>query len=331
VVGALGGRWKVVVTDAEYGDLRVEAAVLGERAELVRAHCRTGSEVLAVAADADGLLNQYCPLPAETIAGLGRCRVIARYGVGYDNVDVAAATRRGILVCNVPDYCADEVSDHTLALILCWARRVPWLDAAVRRGVWATRAAGEMRRLRGQTLGLVGFGRMARALAGKARALGLRLLAHDPQVPPEAVRAAGVEPVGLQELLSRADVVSLHVPLGPATRGLVGEAELRAMRPTALLVNTSRGAVVDERALVRALREGWIAGAALDVLEAEPIPPDHPLLRLPNVILTPHVAWYSEESEAELRRKAAENVLRALEGGRPAYAVNPEVLGPTPA
>ena len=320
-------RWKVVITDAEYADERIEAEVLGKvpgGAALIRAQCRDGHGLAEIAADADGLLSQYCPLGADALAALGRCRVISRYGVGSDTVDVAAATARGICVCNVPDYCVDEVSDHALALLLAWARRVAALDRGVRAGEWDYRAAGPIVRLRGRTLGLVGFGRMARALAAKAGPLGLRILAHDPLLAPEAVRAGGAEPAAtLDDLLAAADFVSIHVPLGEGTRGLIGEAALRRMRPGAVLINTARGAIVDEVALARALREGWIAGAALDVLAHEPPGPAHPLMGLPNVILTPHVAWYSEESEAELRRKAAQNVADVLSGRRPTYLVNP--------
>ena len=319
---------KVVITDAEYADERIEADVLAAvpgGVTLIRAQCRDGHGLAEIAADADGLLSQYCPLGAEALAALARCRVIARYGVGYDSVDVPAATGRGICVCNVPDYCVNEVSDHALALLLAWARHVAALDRAVRGGAWDYRAVGPVVRLRGRTLGLVGFGRIARALASKAAALGLRILAHDPLVSAEAIRGGGAEPADtLDDLLSAADFVSLHVPLGEGTRGLIGEAALRRMRAGAVLINTARGALVDEPALARALGEGWIAGAALDVLTAEPPLPGHPLVGLPNVILTPHVAWYSEESEAELRWKAAQNVADVLTGRRPTYLVNPE-------
>lgn len=329
----MSARWKVVITDAEYADERIEAAVLSGvpgGVSLVRADCRDGSGLAKVAADADALLSQYCPLGPDALAALTRCRVIARYGVGYDTVDIPAATARGICVCNVPDYCVDEVSDHALALLLSWARRVTALDRSVRAGEWDHRAVGPVIRLRGRTLGLVGFGRMARALAAKARPLGLRVLAHDPLLPAKAIQAGGAEPAGtLQDLLSAADFVSVHVPLGEGTRALIGQSALRRMRSGAVLINTSRGAVVDEDALARALREGWIAGAALDVLATEPPPPGHPLVGLPNIILTPHVAWYSEESEAELRRKAAQNVAAVLCGRCPPYLVNPQAwVGP---
>ncbi len=328
--------WKVVVTDSEYADTAIEAEALGRvaggvalsRAQLLDAAGRAaGPAGLADAAgDADGVLTQGYPLTAEGIGALARCRVIARYGVGVDSVDVAAATARGIAVCNVPDYCVDEVSDHALALLLASARRVAAQDRCVREGRWAARAAGPVRRLRGRTLGVVGFGRIGQALAAKAAAVGLRVVARDPLVADEAVRAAGAEPAGtLEALLAEAHFVSVHVPLGAGTRALIGEPELRRMRPDAVLINTARGGVVDEAALARALREGWIAGAALDVRQTEPAAPGHPFAGLPNVILTPHMAWYSEESEIEVRRKAAEGVAAVLSGRRPPYLVNPEV------
>ena len=292
----------------------------------MRARCRDAEDLVAAGRDADGLLNQYCPIGAEAIAGLERCRVVSRYGVGYDTVDVAAATARGICVTNVPDYCVDEVSDHALALLLASARGVALLDHHVRNGTWDYKLGRPMFRLRGRVLGLLGFGRIPRALAGKAATLGLRILAHDPFLAAEDVRAGGAEPVALHDLVGTADFVSVHVPLQAATRGLIGEALLRRMKATAVLINTSRGPVVDEAALVRALRERRLAGAALDVLETEPPPPGHPLLGLPGVILTPHVAWYSEESEAELRRRAAESVRVVLEGRIPRHVVNPEAL-----
>lgn len=320
--------WTVLVTDYEYDDLHVEEetlhAALGDGVRLVGAQCRDERQLARVAREADALLNQYCPVGAAAIAALDRCRVISRYGVGFDTVDVAAATRRGICVTHVPDYCVDEVSDHALALLLAWARRVVALDGHVRRGAWDYKLGRPIHRLRTCTLGLLGFGRMARAVGAKAQALGLRLLAHDPLLPAEAIRAGGAEPVPLDELARRSDFLSVHVPLTAATRGLVDGRLLGLMKPTALLVNTSRGAVVDEQALVAALRAGRPAGAALDVLACEPAPSGHPLLSLPNVIVTPHVAWYSEESELELRRKAVANVIAVLSGQRPPHLVNPE-------
>jgi len=315
--------FKVVVTDYVFPHLEVERQVLGRvGAELVALQAHREEELLEAVADADALLVCFAPVTARVVEAARRCRVIARYGIGVDNVDVRTATARGIVVTNVPDYCVEEVSDHTLALLLACARRVVWLDRKVRAGRWDARDAVPIRRLSGQTLGLVGFGKIPRLVARKAQAFGLRVLAFDPYVDPAVMREHGVEAVGLRALLERSDYVSVHAPLTPQTEGLVDEATLRWMKPTAYLLNTARGRIVKEGALVRALERGWIAGAALDVLPTEPPPKDHRLLRLENVILTPHVAFYSGESLQELQRKAAEEVARVLTGQAPRYPVN---------
>jgi D-3-phosphoglycerate dehydrogenase len=273
------------------------------------------------------VLNCYVPIPSDVTRAMRGCRIIARYGIGLDTIDIDAATETGILVSNVPDYCIDEVSDHALALILALGRGVARLDRAVRDGSWSPMDAAPLHRLRGRTLGLVGFGRIARALAEKASVLGLRVVAHDPFVPDEAVAAAGVEPVDRATLLASADIVSLHVPLTDDTFHLIGETELASMRDSAVLVNTSRGGLVDLAALRSALGAGRLGGAALDVLEVEPPAPDDPLLARDDVIVTPHAGFYSEESVAELQRKATEQVIAALAGRLPPYAVNAEALG----
>ena len=320
-----GGR--VFVTDWDYPDLDLENAVL-ERAglELVPVQCRTEEDVIRLCAEADGLLNQYAPLTRRVVGSLARCRVIARYGVGVDNVDVPAATDAGIAVCNVPDYGVEEVSDHAIALLLGLARKTHRLDRAVHAGTWDVSLARPVRRMRGTVLGLVGLGRIGRATARKAAGLGLRVIGSDPQAEQPGFDPGEASIVPFETLLSEADYVSIHVPLTPETRHLFGEHTFRLMKPDAVLVNTSRGGVVDTDALVRALREGWIAGAALDVLEEEPIPAGHPLLELANCVLTPHAAWYSEDAFVELKTKAAEEAAAVLTGQRPRYCLNPEVL-----
>ncbi len=319
----------VAVTDSVFPSLEPERRVLGPLGvELRPGQCRSEEEILALARDADAVLNCYARMTAWVIEGLRRCRIIARYGIGVDNVDLAAATRAGILVTNVPDYCVDEVSDHALALLLALARQIVVADRGVRGGAWDVGAHAGIRRLRGQVLGLLGFGKIARALASKAQALGMAVMAHDPYVPADAVVRHGVRAAGLDALLREADVVSVHVPLSPETRGLVGERELARMKPTAVLINTSRGGIVDEKALAAALEAGRLAGAALDVLGQEPPPPDHPLRLAPNAILTPHLAFYSRESVVELQTKAAEEIARTLRGEPPRSPVNPEVLAP---
>ncbi len=317
----------VAVTDFVFPSFEPERRVLGPLGvELRPGQCRSEEEIIALAREADAILNCYAKITARVIAGLRRCRIIARYGIGVDNVDLVAASRAGILVTNVPDYCVDEVSDHALALLLALARQLVRADRAVKDGTWDVRPHAGIRRLRGQTVGLLGFGKIARALASKVQALGMRLLTYDPYLDAGPVAHYGAQAVGLDRLLAEADVLSIHVPLTPETRGLVGERELARMKPTAFLLNTSRGGIVDEKALAGALEAGRLAGAALDVLSEEPPPLDHPLRRAPNAILTPHLAFYSRESMVELQTKAAEEIARALRGEPPRSPVNPEVL-----
>lgn len=316
-------RPKVVITDHVFPSLEIERALLGAiGAEIVVTQATSDGQLLDVVTGADALLVCYAPITRRVIERLDRCRVIARYGIGVDNVDVDAATARGIVVTNVPDYCVDEVSDHALALLLGCARRLAFLDRRVRGGRWDARDATPMHRLRGQVLGLIGFGKIPRRLAGKARALGLDLLAFDPYVPAEEMTAHVTTKVTLEDLLARSDFVSVHAPLVAETRGLIGEAALRAMKPTAYLINTSRGPLVSFDAVVRALREGWIAGAALDVLETEPPAATGMFGELDTLLLTPHVAFYSEEAVQELQRKAVDSVVRVLSGEAPRYPVN---------
>jgi D-3-phosphoglycerate dehydrogenase / 2-oxoglutarate reductase len=313
----------VVITDHVFPSLAIEHELLGALgAKVVPLQARSEADLLDAVTDAEGLLVCYAPVTGRVIDRLSRCRIIARYGIGVDNVDLEAASAKGIVVTNVPDYCVDEVSDHALALLLACARRIVALASCVRAGRWEARDAAPVHRLRGRVLGLIGFGKIPRRLTEKARALGLDVIAADPYVDGTDMEASGARKVSLQALLAEADFVSIHAPLVPETRHLVGEAQLRAMKRTAYLINTARGPLVEEAALLRALQEGWIAGAALDVLPHEPPAPDHPLRHLENVVLTPHVAFYSVESVEELQRKATEEVVRALRGQPPRCPVN---------
>ncbi|HEX9532004.1 MAG TPA: C-terminal binding protein [bacterium] len=315
-------QFTVVVTDAVSPSLDIERSVLGAvGAHLMTLQATREDELLEAVEDADGLLVCYAPVTQRVIERASRCRVIARYGIGVDNVDLQAAAARGIVVTNVPDYCIEEVSDHALALILACARRVVHLDRLVHTGRWDPKDALPIRRLQGQVLGLVGFGKIPRRVAAKAAGVGLLPVTFDPFVDAATCAAHGAKKVDLSTLLTEADFVSVHAPLTAQTRGLIGDAQLRRMKPTAFLINTARGPVVREAALVKALQAGWIAGAALDVVETEPLPPTHPLMTLPQVLLTPHVAFYSQESMQELQRKAAEEVARVLTGHAPHYAV----------
>jgi D-3-phosphoglycerate dehydrogenase / 2-oxoglutarate reductase len=318
----------VAITDYVFSSLEPERAVLEPLGvELRPQQCGSEEEIIELAHDADGVLNCYAKMTARVIEKLSRCKIIARYGIGVDNVDLAAASKAKILVTNVPDYCVDEVSDHALALLLALARRIATAHGAVTAGAWDVVSHTGIRRLRGQTLGLLGFGKIAKALASKVQPLGMKVLVYDPYLDAELISRHGAEAVSLDRLLAEADAISIHVPLSSETRNIIGERELALMKSAAFLINTSRGGIVDEQALASALKEGQLGGAALDVLNVEPPPEDHPLREAPNIILTPHLAFYSRESVIELQTKAAEEVARALKGEPPRSPVNREVLG----
>jgi D-3-phosphoglycerate dehydrogenase len=316
----------VLITDYAWPSLEIERAVLLEAgAELLVAETGEPDELLSLAPAADAILTNWKKVPPEALDAAPNCLIVSRYGVGVDNIPVDHATSLGIVVTNVPDFCLEEVSDHAMALLLASARRITRFDRLTSSGGWNLDFATGLPRLRGQTLGLVGFGNIARTLVPKARGFGMRVLAYTPRARPGS--ADGVELTNdLGYLLAESDYVSIHAPATPATKGLIGERELRAMKPTAYLINTSRGALVDEQALQRALDEDWIAGAALDVLGREPAPADHPLLHCDKAIVTPHAAFYSDAAIAELELKAATNVATVLRGELPATVINPAVV-----
>jgi len=263
---------------------------------------------------------------AAFLGSLKRCKIVSRVGVGLDNIDIPAATARGIWVTNVPDYAIDEVSMHAIALLLAHLRRVPSWGAMTCRGEWNGASANEMRRPSSLTLGVLGFGRIGSAAAAKGRGLGLRVIAHDPYIDPAVIRAAGVESVDWETLLHTSDYLSLHVPLTEGTRQIMNADAFALMQPHAYLINTARGGVVDEDALLAALQSGTIAGAALDVLATEPPSPHHPLLCDQRVTVTPHVAWGSDEASRDVRLKGTDEVVRALRGERPRCPAN-EITG----
>jgi D-3-phosphoglycerate dehydrogenase / 2-oxoglutarate reductase len=274
-----------------------------------------------VARDADAILVTYAKLPGDLLRQLRRCKAIGRFGLGVDNIDIAAAAELGIAVTYVPDYCMHEVSDHAMALLLALARKIPLSNKLVQAGRWEMPAVVPIHRLAGRVLGLVGFGNIPRALAPKAKAFGLRVVTHDPYAPPQALVAAGVEGVSFDRLLEISDFVSIHAPLMPATRGLFNAEVFGKMKTGALLINTARGPLVDEDALVSALDSGRLGGAALDVVAVEPLPKDSKLIGRDNVILTPHTAFYSVEALNELQTKCAADVARVLSGEKPVYPV----------
>jgi D-3-phosphoglycerate dehydrogenase len=328
---------KVVVADYDYGDVDIERAIVEAAGfALVAAQSKTEDEVIEVAHDAAAVIAQYATISARVIAALPACRVIARYGTGVDIVDVDAATRHDVLVTNVPsDWCDDEVADHAMALLLAVARKVTVYDRATRGGRWQWQSGAPIHRLRGSVLGLLSFGAIARGIAARAAGFGMRVTAHDPFMAPEAKTAGGAEPVSFDELVTGSDCLVIQAPLTPQTHHLFDERQLRRMKPTAILVNTARGPIVDDRALHRALSEGWIAGAGLDDIEEEPAKvrgwrPDNPLFGLDNVVITPHAAYYSEESIGTVRRFAAEEVVRVLRGEAPLSPVNAAELARSP-
>jgi D-3-phosphoglycerate dehydrogenase len=307
--------------------LSVEERVLqAVGARLLPAVTGSEEEIVQLAPEADAILTCWKRVPAAALDAAPRCRIVSRYGIGLDNIPVAHATDLGILVTNVPDFCLDEVADHALALLLACARGIVGFSRATRAGQWIPAEGRRLPRLRGQTLGLIGYGAIARNLAPKAAALGLHILAYTPRIASDEVAPYGRGTRHLDEVLRSADYLSIHAPLTSETRGMIGERELRLMKPTAYLINTARGAIVNEAALMRALREGWIAGAALDVLAVEPPDPASPLLALDNVIVTPHVAFASAASIEDLRARAAVRVAQVFRGEVPKHLVNPSVL-----
>lgn len=316
---------KIVITECDHDAFEQELeAAAAAGVELVVCQSRSTEELIANAQGADGLVVQYARIDGAVLDALPTVRAVGRYGVGVDTIDLAAATERGVVVCNVPDYGTEAVSDHAIALALGSVREVARLDRAVRAGDFDFPSVRPLHLVRGRTFGVIGLGRIGRATADKARGLGFEVLYHDPLGP--GMSGGRYACVGLQELLMRSSVVSIHVPLTEVTRHLIGADEFALMRPDAVLVNTARGGVIDTEALVDALRTGTIRAAALDVTEVEPLPRQHELLSFPQVTVTPHMAWYSEESYGELKRRTVENVARILTGAEPRNVVNSAVL-----
>jgi D-3-phosphoglycerate dehydrogenase len=313
---------RVVLTDQVFPDTEVEQTRLAEIGASLEVLDEASPEAIrARAGAADALLTTYAPIDRVTIAALERCRVIARYGIGVDNIDLDAARERRIVVTNVPDYCVGEVADHTLALLLAAARKIVLGNQLVQAGGWGIGDLAPMYRLQGSALGLVGYGRIAAAVATRARAFGFRVLAYDPYVPPDRMAADGVEAQAtLGALLARSAFVSIHVPLTPSTRGLIDGDALRQMRRGAVLINTSRGPIVDTDAVLDALRSGHLSGACLDVFAAEP-PDAARFADVPSLVATPHAAFYSVEAIRESQTKASQAVVDVLSGREPAYRV----------
>ena len=313
----------IAVTDSPFPSLDPAKKALARlNPEYRMAKSVSADDILAVARDADAILVTYAKLSRELLRQLTRCKAIGRFGLGVDNIDLPAATECGIAVNYVPDYCLREVSDHAMALLLALARKVTAANALVQSGRWELPPLVPLRRLEGQVLGLIGFGNIPRALAPKARAFGLRVATYDPYVDKDAADAAGVECVGFDDLLARADFISVHAPLQPATRGLINAKAFAKMKKGAMLINTARGPLVDEAALIAALDSGHLGGAALDVVAHEPLAKDSPLIGRSNLILTPHTAFYSVEALEELQTKCASDVARVLSGEKAVYPIS---------
>ncbi len=318
---------KVLITDYAWKSLEPEREILAQvGASLVVAKSGNEDELAGLAGDVDGILTCWRPVTARVIRRAEHCRSIGRYGIGLDNIDVECATELGIVVTNVPSYCVEEVSDHALALLLSLARKVTSYDHAIKAGRYDLRALMPIYRLRGKTLGIVGFGKIGRTLYRKVRGFEFKILIYDPYLDLASLAGYGAEAVSFAALLERSDFISIHAPLTPETRGLFNADAFKKMKPTAFLVNTSRGPIIDESALLQALNDGRIAGAGLDVLTSEPPSPQDLLLLHPKAVITPHAAFYSEESVLELQTTAARQMAEVLSGRRPPNIVNPQVL-----
>lgn len=316
-------RTLIAITDNVFPSLDPAKAALARLdPEYRMAKSPSADDILAVARDADAVLVTYAKLPGDLLRQLKRCKAIGRFGLGVDNIDLPAAKELGIAVNYVPDYCLREVSDHAMALLLALARKIPFSNKLVQSGRWEVPPIVPLRRLEGRVLGLIGFGNIPRALAPKAQSFGFKVITHDPYVKKEVLDAAGVEGVSFDDLLARSDFVSVHAPLLPATRGLMNAYAFSKMKKGAYIINTARGPLIDEGALVMALDTGRLGGAALDVVASEPLPKDSPLLGRDNVILTPHTAFYSVEALDELQTKCASDVARVLSGEKAVYPIS---------
>ena len=317
-------KFKVLLTDYAWPDLDIERAVLGEiEADLVVAEKTDPQSLAALAVRVDAIMTNWAKVPASVIEAVPDCRIVSRLGVGLDNIDIDYCSQHNIPVTNVPDYCVIEVAEHAISLLLAQARKVAFYHHQTKSGIYDLQAGAPLRRVEGQTLGIIGIGNIGRKLATKALALGLSVIASDPYGKP----MDGVELVELDVLLGHSDYVSLHVPLTPQTQNLIGADELAKMKPTAYLINTARGGLIDHAALTVALEAGRPAGAALDVQEREPPDLDQPPYNDPRVIVTPHAAFASTESLENLRRRTAQQVATRLAGGVPEHVANPQTLG----
>jgi D-3-phosphoglycerate dehydrogenase len=321
-------KYKMLMDTHDWDSIEIEKAILAEvGCEVLPLEFSNDEELIEAIREADALLPRYVNIKRHHIEAMQRCKIIARSGVGVDIVDVEAATEHGIWVTNVPSYCEEEVADHAAALILACLRKLPIYHQAVKQGVWKWQTGKQIIRMSQATFGLIGFGKIGRLLWQRIKGFGCRGVIYDPYIPADLISREGAHAVDLEMLLRTADIVHVQCPLTSETYHLIGERELRMMKPTAILTNAARGPIIDDQALYRALRDGRIAMAGLDDLEEEPAKvrnwkPTNPLLELPNVIVTPHTAWYSEQSVEDVKRISASEIARVLSGQRPLYPVN---------
>lgn len=319
---------RIVISDIDFEDTGFEQGLIeGAGLEFARFQDRTPQGIVRNAAGAQGVITSYGDYTREVFEALPQLRVVSRTGVGFDSIDVAAATEHGVAVCNVPGYGTEVVSDHAIALAMACLRRINELDSDLKAGVWDFARARPLGQCAGRTFGVVGMGEIGRAVAKKASGLGFRVVCWSRSLKPGRRTPEGYDILDYEELLKVSDVVSFNCALAPQTRHMLDEARIALMKPTAVVVNTSRGPVIDTVALARALEEGRLWGAGIDVFETEPVSPDHPLLRAPHTVLSAHAAYWSEESARELRRRAAQAAIDVVCGRRPADCLNPEVLG----
>ena len=319
-------KFKVVLTDNIFPDLIIEREMLAAvDAEFIEVN--DAAKLKDACKDADAVVNTYLQMTPEIINGMEKCKLIIRNGIGVNTIDLDACNKKGIMVGNIPTYCLEEVATHTFALLLAVTRKITMLNDCVRNGIWDVKNAIPIYSLRDKILGLVGFGKISHSVSEKAKAFGLKVIIYDPYVTDDTAREAGVQKVDLQELLVKSDYISIHCPLTPETKNLFNKETFKKMKNTAFLINTSRGPVVNEPDLVNALKGRQLAGVGLDVLEKDEVDINDPLLMMDNVIITPHAAWYSEESMVRRRVHTIESVISVLKGGEPESLVNRKQLG----
>ncbi|MCG8515095.1 MAG: C-terminal binding protein [Halanaerobiales bacterium] len=328
-------RWKVYVTDYDYDNLDLEKSILEPiGAEVIGLQCKTGEGLAELAKDADIIMARYAKITRETLEQLERCKAICRYGIGVDTVDVKAVYDNGMILTNIPDFCIEEVAEHSIAMGLTLLRRLPMYDQATKAGSWRWQdAGGPIQRFRDMTWGIIGFGKIGQNIALKIKGLGFKVVCNDPFISQNYINSFGVEKVAFSDLIRSADLVNVMCPYNKSTHHIIDQAALKEMKPTSVVINCSRGKLVDNQALYQALKEGWIAAAGLDDTEDEPAkninwqPRDNPLFSLDNCLISPHAAYYSEASLEDNRRLAAENAKAVLLGTRPINIVRPLIGG----